>query len=171
MQGLSMAAATDIILGVTRAADPEKRRAAAARLESLDADPVATAQAAAKTEAVNDDWEATVRQTVADTPQDGPFAMATGVPRAGGDGKDPYVQFEALLLQNMIEAMMPDDAVAVFGSGTAGKVWKSMLAEKVALEIAETGELGIAKQLAADQAATAAAIASSPSTPTKADKA
>ncbi len=126
---------------------------------------------AGKAEADNTDWEATVRQTVADTSQDGPFAMATGVPRAGGDGKDPYVQFEALLLQNMIEAMMPDESVAVFGSGTAGKVWKSMLAEKVALEIAETGELGIAKQLAADRAATAAAIASSPSTPTKADKA
>jgi Rod binding domain-containing protein len=34
------------------------------------------------------------------------------------------------------------------GSGTAGKMWKSMLAEKIAAEIARTGTLGIAKQLA-----------------------
>jgi peptidoglycan hydrolase FlgJ len=171
-----MAASTDIILGVTRAAGPEKRRAAAARLETLNAEAAAPAKAAAETKAaetkaVADDWEATIRTAAADTTQGGPFAMATGVPRPGGDGKDPYVQFEALLLQNMIEAMMPDDAVSVFGSGTAGKVWKSMLAEKVALEIAQTGEIGIAKQLAADRAETAAANQSSPSTSTKADKA
>ncbi len=45
------------------------------------------------------------------------------------------------------------------------------MAAKVALKIAETDKLGIAKQPAAGRAATAAAVASSPSTPTKADKA
>jgi Rod binding domain-containing protein len=59
-----------------------------------------------------------------------------------------HVQFEALLLQNMVEAMMPEDSEALMGSGTAGKMWKSMLAEKIAAEIARTGTLGIAKQLA-----------------------
>jgi Rod binding domain-containing protein len=70
------------------------------------------------------------------------------------------MQFEAVLLQNMIEAMMPEDDSAVYGSGTAGSVWKSMMAEKVATEIARTGRLGIAKQIAAGE------VAAHPTAPT-----
>jgi Rod binding domain-containing protein len=57
----------------------------------------------------------------------------------------------------MVESMMPEDSQAMFGSGTAGSVWKSMLAEKVAAEIARSGVIGIAKQVAAAEAAVQAA--------------
>jgi Rod binding domain-containing protein len=66
------------------------------------------------------------------------------------------VQFEAVLLQNMIEAMLPKDSEALMGSGTAGNMWKSMLAEKIAAEIARTGTIGIAKQIASGPAASSA---------------
>jgi flagellar protein FlgJ len=60
----------------------------------------------------------------------------------------PYVQFEAFVLQSFIQAILPKDAAEVFGEGTAGEVWKSMLAEKMALQVAEAGGVGIAKMIA-----------------------
>lgn len=61
---------------------------------------------------------------------------------------EPYVQFEAFVLQSFIQAILPKEASAVFGEGTAGEVWKSMLAEKIALQVAEAGGVGIAKAIA-----------------------
>lgn len=67
-------------------------------------------------------------------------------PEVGKPG--PYVQFEAFVLQSFIQAILPKDASVVFGEGTAGEVWKSMLAEKIALQVAEAGGIGIAKAVA-----------------------
>lgn len=161
-----MAANTDIVLGVTRAVDSAKREAAVSRLEKLSGQANGTADAAAQPADPADAWEAEVRRAAADTSRSATFVPPSGATGAFSDKSSAYVQFEALLLQTMIEAMMPKDAEAVFGSGTAGKVWKSMLAEKVALEIAQTGSLGIAKQIAAGPAFSAP-IATS--TSTKAD--
>lgn len=60
----------------------------------------------------------------------------------------PPQQFEAFVLQSFIQSMMPNDASSVYGEGTAGSVWKSMMAEKIAKEIAENGGIGIAKMIA-----------------------
>lgn len=76
----------------------------------------------------------------------------------------PYVQFEAFVLQSFIQAILPQNATEVFGEGTAGEVWKSMLAEKMAMQMAEAGGVGIAKMIAPKASApatdTAAASAS-----------
>lgn len=56
-----------------------------------------------------------------------------------------YEQFEAFVLQSFIQSIMPKEASSVFGEGTAGEVWKSMLAEKIAMQVAEAGGVGIAK--------------------------
>ena len=61
------------------------------------------------------------------------------------------------MLQSFIRTMLPKNAENVFGKGTAGEVWKSMLAEKLADEIARSGQIGIAKRLAAVEAARTAA--------------
>ena len=53
------------------------------------------------------------------------------------------------MLQTFIQSMLPKNAQHVFGKGTAGEVWKSMLAEKLGAEIARSGQVGIAKRLAA----------------------
>lgn len=149
-----MTASTDIVLSVTRAADSAKQREAASRLEKLSGQASdaldATAPAADSAEA----WEAEVRRAAADTSRPATFVSQANAPADPSDKANVYVQFEALLLQTMIESMMPEDSEAVFGSGTAGKVWKSMLAEKIAMEIAETGTLGIAKQIAAGPSVT-----------------
>jgi Rod binding domain-containing protein len=53
-----------------------------------------------------------------------------------------------MALASMIEAAMPDDGSVIFGKGTAGSVWKSMLAQQIAEQMAKAGGIGIAAQLA-----------------------
>ena len=47
-----------------------------------------------------------------------------------------------------VESMLPKDASDVFGKGTAGTIWRSMLAEQIGNEMAKGNGIGIAKQLA-----------------------
>lgn len=51
--------------------------------------------------------------------------------------------FEAFALQTFIESMLPDETTKLFGSGSAGKMWKSLLAEKLAAQIADSGQLNL----------------------------
>jgi Rod binding domain-containing protein len=44
--------------------------------------------------------------------------------------------------------MLPNDAPNVYGSGVAGKIWKSMLAEHLANEMAKSTSFGIAERIA-----------------------
>ena len=62
---------------------------------------------------------------------------------------DAYGQFEAFVLQSFIQSMLPKNATNVFGKGSAGEFWKSMLAEKMGDELARSGQVGIARRLAA----------------------
>jgi peptidoglycan hydrolase FlgJ len=62
---------------------------------------------------------------------------------------EAFRQFEAFVLQSFIETMLPKNAETVFGKGTAGTVWKSMLAEKLADQISRSGGVGIAQRIAA----------------------
>lgn len=57
---------------------------------------------------------------------------------------DSAQKFEAFVLQSFIQEMMPDTAEGVFGSGVSGDFWKSMMSEKIAEQVAERGNLGIA---------------------------
>jgi hypothetical protein len=169
-----MTSGPDIILGVSRAADTVKQREAAARLERLSRGAATNmARTAAPAADLPSTWPAQVHVTNTDansssaadagTPAtsglEPAFAAAPRAAAASGAPADAYVQFEAVLLQKMVETMMPQDSEAMFGSGTAGTIWKSMLAEKVAMEIAQSGVLGIAKQIAAGEDARSSAAA------------
>jgi flagellar protein FlgJ len=150
-----MAANNDIVLGVTRAADVAKHEAAVSRLEKLAGQATGVVAKTEQTAEPASAWSTELQVAASKTSRPARFVSAAGTTKAAPahDKKDVYVQFEALLLKNMVEAMMPEDAEAVFGSGTAGKMWKSMLAEKIAEEIARSGSIGIAKQVAAGEAA------------------
>jgi Rod binding domain-containing protein len=155
-----MTTGSDLILGVARAADANKHREAVARLERLSGQTARAADAATTAAETAASWSTAVRTTAANVPR----ATAPIAPPRATDGSKPdevYVQFEAVLLQNMVENMMPKDSEAMFGSGTAGSIWKSMLAEKIAAEIARAGTVGLAKQIAAGQAAISGARAAS----------
>ena len=42
---------------------------------------------------------------------------------------------------------MPKNETDVYGEGTAGDIWKSMLSDQIARQIAKSGAFGISKQL------------------------
>jgi len=152
-------ASTDIVLGVALAADPEKYRVAAERLRGMSAEVSAVSSA---------DFQAFVvsveeARTAADT---APSALATPAPRITtlparrphGAG-DAFAQLEAFVLQTFIQSMLPKNASNVFGKGSAGEIWKSMLAEKLGHEVARSGQLGIAARLMSASAAGAFSVA------------
>ncbi len=61
--------------------------------------------------------------------------------------KDVGQQFEALYLRQMLDEMMPKDSAALFGEGTAGDVWRSMLTDSMATTLSKTGTIGIAQMI------------------------
>ena len=147
---MSISPPSDIILDVTRAADATRYSEAASRLhrlgpgapagadfadmltvwgpESVDADPGATQAAIA---------EAAER------------AFAAAPPESALHKPDPFGAFEAMVLTRFVDVMMPKDNAAVFGSGTGGQIWASMMAEQIAAKVADAGGIGIADQLRA----------------------
>ena len=80
--------------------------------------------------------------------------LAPRVPNAQKPS-DAAQKFEAFVLQSFIQEMMPDAQESVFGSGISGDFWKSMMAEKVAEQVAERSGLGIAEVIRAKHAAAA----------------
>ncbi|OLP58157.1 rod-binding protein [Xaviernesmea oryzae] len=58
-----------------------------------------------------------------------------------------YRKFEGMVLQNFVQDMLPKESSEVFGKGTAGDVWKSMMAEQIANVIAKGNGVGIARSL------------------------
>lgn len=134
---MSITPPTDIVLDVARAADPTRYSAAAARLS--------------RPAAPGDDFAALLKTTdaVAANADHATTEPATaGKGDAGGRAGKAYQSFEAMTLATMIESAMPDDASSYFGAGTAGSVWKSMLADQIAQQMAAAGGVGIATQLA-----------------------
>lgn len=118
---------TDIILDVARAADPDRYREAVERLARLRAADTSTAPGATS-----------------------PGASAPVFPaRSPRRRLDAYGQFEAFVLQSFVQSMLPKNATNVYGRGTAGEVWRSMLAERLGEELARSGQVGIAQRLSA----------------------
>ena len=155
----------DIVLGVALAADPQKYRTAVERLQRMSAERVANAGADSGA------FNATVERARAEVERAraegaaAPVTLPAGIPRRLAavpttqtrNPGDAFGQLEAFVLQTFIQSMLPKNAQHVFGKGTAGEVWKSMLAEKLGAEIARSGQLGIAKRLAAGRLELAAA--------------
>jgi len=60
-----------------------------------------------------------------------------------------YKGLEQLVLQKLVETMLPNDAGELFGHGAAGDIWRSMLAEQLAAQIGKSVDLGLAKAASA----------------------
>lgn len=135
---------SDIVLDVVRAADPARRQAAVEKLTGA-SEPGGTPHEFAS---FVDDAGATGG------------ASACGSAMARSSAKkvpDVYRSFEAFFIQSFVESMLPKGSEANYGSGTAGEVWRSQLAEKIGTEIAQNGGIGIADRLLAKDAHAAAA--------------
>jgi Rod binding domain-containing protein len=75
-------------------------------------------------------------------------ANETGATKAANPREKAYQQFEASVLRNFVEEMLPKATENVYGEGTAGNVWRSMQADFMSQELAKSGGIGIAATLA-----------------------
>ncbi|ALN74133.1 rod-binding protein [Aureimonas sp. AU20] len=73
---------------------------------------------------------------------------------------EPLQRFESFVLRSFVESMLPQQNTSFFGTGTAGQIWKSMLAERIGDEMAASGGIGIADML--EKRETGAAAAAKP---------
>jgi peptidoglycan hydrolase FlgJ len=153
--GVSISPPSDIVLGVASAVDPEKYRAAAERLSRLGetatgaSEPVVAPVSTDKTGATNHAAAAQPTFTLPNTKPTGQSASTkTSSTTATDRETKAYKKFEAYLMQTFVESMLPKNASGIYGSGTAGEIWRSMLAEHVANEMASGTALGIAENIA-----------------------
>ena len=137
---------TDVVMEVLNAADPSRASLAAQRLSAL-----------ADSDAPSGDFSADLGRAASAALA--PLADAadarsrlTEIP--GGPDKlgQAKTQFEAMMLNSFVGELLPNDASSVFGQGTAGDMWRAMLAEQISLEIAKSGKLGLASRLFATHA-------------------
>jgi hypothetical protein len=131
---------SDIVFDVARAADPARYQTAAAKL-SAGARPVDPSgfdeamQTASADRLISGGFDIySARNTIRNSAQ----ASSSDASKLAGQ------QFEAFVLQTFIESMMPKDAENTFGKGSAGAIWKSMMAEQIAGQVAKSGGIGIA---------------------------
>jgi hypothetical protein len=162
---MTVAPVQDLIVDVMTAADPASQRLAASRLERM---TPATEREFAAT--VDQKIEAAALERSQAAPEDGTgsgggavLGNATSAPivRSSGGSNAVYRKFEAFILQMFVESMLPKESDELFGKGTAGTVWRSMLAEQISNEMAKGNGIGIAKQLEKSRAASGAVIAES----------
>jgi hypothetical protein len=128
---------TDLLSDALLAADPQRAGAAAARLANLAAADVSGVPAFETMLA------AAPRASGTAAPQlTAALATTQGQPAPRSSPRqNPYEQFETVMLKSLFELMLPEHADAVFGSGFAGGMWKSMFAQALA-EGAGHGKLG-----------------------------
>jgi peptidoglycan hydrolase FlgJ len=148
---------SDIVLEVAKAADPVSYRAATERLGSL-------AGAAAPAEETFADALGGIPAPQMFAGAQAPKTFAPHVPfdpaaallrmqnrdALAAQPASAYQQFEGFVLQSFIEAMLPKDSPVLFGGGTAGEIWRSMLAEGLGSHLSQVAGIGIAEMLAAD---------------------
>ncbi len=146
---MSIQPATDIILDVARAADPARVQIAIRKLETAGGDDkFSTVLAGLDSQGAD---PAMGQKTATGYPFFERMRPVMDRASASDNGKSKMASanegLEAFLLQTMIEAMLPQKAAASFGQGNAGNIFKSMLAEHLAKQIARAGGVGIAKNL------------------------
>ncbi len=137
---MAISPVSDLILDVARAADPQKATAASRAL---------AADAPASSGFSSSNFSSVLNQ--AQSPVD---LSRYAYHNAGLDAAPPKspeqkaaIGLESVLLKSFVDEMIPKDEADVFGSGVAGDVWRSMLADKIADEMAKSGALKISERL------------------------
>lgn len=122
---------SDIVLDVSRAAEPAGVQAARLELARRSGSAGAATSATFSLSQTGAAAKASIAGPKAETPAS-------------------FVRFEAMVLQNFIQNMLPKDAETVYGKGLSGDMWKSMMAEQIANVMAENGGIGIAERVMGD---------------------
>jgi len=130
---------SDIVLDVARAADPVKCRAAVENLSPGEiADPASiTGFDHVLVETVQT-YQAKRLSFI------GNGATTPEIPPQVDARMKAYRGLEQLVLENLVENMLPKESGAFFGTGTAGEIWRSFLADQLAAQVGKVVDLGIA---------------------------
>ncbi len=149
---MTVAPVPDLIVDVMAAADPVSQRIAAGKLERLASTADRNFAAAVDEKIETGGLERSRGSAEAGAVSRGnALDDSTGhapIVKAASSDSAVFRKFEAFVLQMFVESMLPQDASDVFGKGTAGTIWRSMLAEQIGNEMAKGNGIGIAKQLA-----------------------
>lgn len=135
---------SDLVLDVVRAADPAAAGKAQALLESAAS---RRADFAARTPEFTREVASAAESGLTDL-----RTRLSTIATKPGDAEIPevYRKFESMVLGNFVQSMMPEGGEEVFGKGTAGEIWKGMMAQEIGDVIAEGGGIGIAARMAAE---------------------
>ncbi|OBZ92761.1 rod-binding protein [Pararhizobium polonicum] len=135
---------SDLVMDVVRAADPAEVQEAQARLKANRAAFQATSLAENGTGFAN---------TVAVLNRDSPTNSLGDITNRAEAKKIPesYRKFEAMVLQNFVKSMLPTESEEIYGKGTAGDMWKSMMAEQIGNVMAQGKGVGIAESMVTDR--------------------
>ncbi|MGM4979935.1 MULTISPECIES: rod-binding protein [Rhizobium] len=134
---------SDLVLDVVKAANPTDVEAAQAKLAANKAAFAATSLAengngfGAAFDALNS------AATQAGLSNANTHTGPTKVPQV-------YRKFEAMMLQNFVKNMLPSSET-LYGKGSAGEIWKGMMAEQLGNTIAKNGGVGIAEKMYQEQ--------------------
>ncbi len=138
---MAIAPPTDLVLDVVKAAEPQALQQATAKLARL---AKAGSGGGPSALAFADNLSAAERDRFSLSAMSSNFEKSRVEAKAS---QSPAEKFEALILHQFVETMLPDEAGSVFGEGATGEIWKSMLAEQVGNQIAASGGVGIADLL------------------------
>ncbi len=130
---MSLSPPTDLVLEVSRAADPARAAAVKAKLAAL----------ASGDSSSGDGFHQTLGAVVGASAPPPPLRPGATLSVA----KKAQNMLESAFLTQFLQEILPKDTPSAFGQGYAGDMWRSMLAERVADQIAASGRLGIADKL------------------------
>jgi hypothetical protein len=154
---LSIAPPSDIVLDVALAADPLKLQAATAKLATMASGVSGSSEDFASV------LNAHATPAISTVTKPTPLPVDASIHRIETRPSSPYQKFEAMVLQNFLQSMLPKDS-ELFGDAFSADAYRSMLADQLATQIAKAGRVGIAQVLEKAHAATSAATALSPHT-------
>jgi peptidoglycan hydrolase FlgJ len=144
---------SDLIMDVMRNADPSRVNTVTAKLQDLGGDG-----------RIGEDFANLLDGIDGRQSQEGlPAATVDGghgfpaLPELSGlathrVAADPYVDFERMVLRNLLESLLPDAKSGTFGTGPSAGVWRSLAADQLAGLYASSGGIGIATTLAGSDA-------------------
>lgn len=139
---------SDLVLDVMRNADAVRLSAATNKLRSMGDEGSSSefAQVLDGTEGTS--WR-----------QNGPASpLSEGLPAGPrhAAAQEHHVEFERMVLRNLLESLLPQAGSGTFGSGPAAGVWRTLAADQLAGVYAGSGGVGIAEALSSGTSGQAA---------------
>jgi hypothetical protein len=140
---------SDLIMDVMRNADPSRVNTAKAKLEELGEDGLIGENFANLLDGIDGKRSPEGSALASSDAVHGFPALAepSGV-ATHRVAPDPYVDFERMVLRNLLESLLPDAKSGTFGTGPSAGVWRSLAADQLAGLYASSGGIGIAAALA-----------------------